>query len=309
MRRLLPALVLSFALAPALPALAQTANLPPEVVTTKQPLDEAAKAKVDAFVEERAALLAKGDPADVARARQDLCQPPRSVGASEIFRRAYSDVVRAKLKPIIESKDEFRAVNAITVLRFLATAEALEMLADASSVEKQPAEALRVTASGMLASACAQIARPNPPMELNGAQADALARRIREAATQETNWVVQMQLGVALGDVARWRGLPAASVENVRLELVRVLQAAVKAVPSDASGNRMRTVQRLLVIVRDQVMGGAKGAYTQQLEPVLAEVRTVAAKPPKDASEAVSRAFNDSGKLADLIGKISRGGG
>ncbi|MBX3354332.1 MAG: hypothetical protein KF724_01385 [Phycisphaeraceae bacterium] len=304
MRLFLPirASLLTFA-AVLLPAAMATAQcpIPRDIVTASRALTDAERSAIDRCVEAQVALLKSSNPADVSRGRQDLVQPPRTPGVTDIFRRAYADAVRAKLRDFFKSDDEFRAVNALSVLPFLLTAESLEELADNASPLNQPREAVRIAAARFLAHACRTLGAPTPPYSLNPAQADALARKTREAADRETSWVALAELASALTFQAGWR-LPPQNLETVRGELIRVLQRQIEL--AKTTPEVMRAVQRTLVGIRRQVIdmpAAARPDYGRQLSPVLRSIKTMSTQAPPDASESLKRAFTSSGSIVDQI--------
>lgn len=277
-----------------------------EIITASRPLTDAEKEAIERCIETQAAMIASDKPLEVNRGRHELAQPPRTPGVSDIFRRAYADAVRAKLRPFFNGKDEFRAVNALSVLPFLLTAEALDELADNAIRSRQPNEAVRIAAARYLAQATRTLAQPNATYSLNPAQSDALARKLREAAVEETSWVALAELAAAMTNQAAWR-LPPANQETVRLELVRVLQRQVELAKTDPE--TMRAVQRTLVGIRKQVIdmpAASRPAYGQQLAPVLKAAKALATKPPAGASDSLKRAFESSGPIIDQIEGLFR---
>lgn len=281
--------------------------IPQEVIIASRPLTQADRDRIDQFVSPRLTQIRSGTALEVSRARNELAQPPRTPGASDIFRRAYADSVRAGLRPLFTDADEYRASNALSVLPFLLTAESLDELAENASLQRQRREAVRIMAARLLAVAARNLAAPNPPFTFNPVQADSFVRKIREAALEETSWIALAELGTAAAEVGNWRNLPDANRDNARVELLRILQRATELAKSDASGDSMRAVQRTLADVQRQLLemrGTTRAAFGQQLAPILKSIRTLAASVPDGASPATRRSFEMTGKNVDLIERI-----
>jgi len=287
-------------------AVAQSA-IPQEVLTASRPLTPADRERIEQFIAPRVELIKSGAPLDVSRARNDLAQPPRAPGASDIFRRAYADAVRAGLRPLFTVDDEYRASNAVSVLPYLLTAESLDELAELAAKSRQPKESARIMAARLLAVSSRNLAAANALYSFNPVQTDAFVRKLREAALEETSWVALAELGTAVAEVGNWKALPDANKDNARSELLRILQRATELAKSDPSGDSMRAVQRIMADVQRQLLemrGASRGAFGQQLAPILKSIKTMAATPPADASAATKRAFEMTGKNVDLIERI-----
>lgn len=275
--------------------------IPREIMTASRTLTDAERTTIEQCVDANASLLGSESAAEISRGRHELVQPPRAPGVSEVFRRAYADAARARLREFIKGENEHRAVNALSVLQFLFTAESLDELADNAAKANQSREAVRIAAAQFLARASKQLAGANPPYSLNPAQSDALARKIREAAMEETSWVALVELGEALLQQSTWK-LPPANQEGVRSEFLRVLGRQVEV--ARTSPEAMRAVLRSLVGVRNQIIelpASSRTAFAQQLAPILTSIQTLSKKPPADASDNLKRVFEQCGALVDRI--------
>ena len=300
MRISAPVVALAALLAPAMIAAAQC-PIPREIVTASRALNDAEREAIAKCVDTQVAMIADGSPPDVSRGRMELTQPPRSPGASEVFRRAYADAVRTKLRDLIKSGDEFRAMNALSVLPFLLTVESLDELADNAAPSRQTRQSLRIAAARMLAQSTRTLAGTNAPFTLNPAQSDSFARKLREAAMEETSWVALSELASALLHQATWK-LPPANQDAVRNELLRVLQRQVDLVKT--SPEAIRAVHPTLVSVRKQIIElpvAARPAFATQLNPILKSIKTLSANPPANTSDSLKRVFEQSGMLVDQI--------
>ncbi len=295
------------ALAWAAPATFAQVSLSQEIITASAPLTEAQRQRVEEFVASRVESIASGDPADVARARNDLTQPPRTPGATAVFRRAYADSVRAGLRPILASPDEYRASNALSVLPFLLTVESLDELAENASRRKQPRDAVRIMAARMLAISARNLAAPNPPFTMNGAEAEGFARKLKEAALEETSWVALAELGSAVAEIGNWKSLEDAYRDKARQELRRILEREVELARTDPKSEAIRAIQRTLGDLQAQLLemrGASRTAYGQQLQPLLKSIRELAAKPPTNLPEGTLRAYEKAVKSVDLIDRM-----
>lgn len=280
--------------------------IPRDIMIASRPLTDAERTAIERCVDALASALDSDSPADVLRARQELVQPPRSPGVSEVFRRAYADAVRARLREYVTGSDEHLAVNALSVFPFLFTAESLDELADSALKANQPREAVRIAAAQFLARAARTLAAANAPYSLNPAQSDSLARKIREAAMEETSWVALVELGEALLLQSQWR-IPPANQEVVRGEFLRVLQRQVQV--ARTSPEAIRAVLRSLVGVRNQVIelpASARPGYAQQLEPILKSIRALVQNPPSGADAGLQRVYEQCGALVDRIEGLFR---
>jgi len=295
-----PVAVLAALLLPAACAAAQC-PIPREIVTASRSLSDAERETINKCVESQAVLIESGPPVEVSRGRMELTQAPRSPGASEIFRRAYADAVRDRLRAIIKNGDEFRAVNALTIYPFLLTAESLDELAENAAPVRQPRQSLRIAAARLLAQACRSLNDSNASYSLNPAQSDALSRKIREAAMTETSWVALAELASALLRQSSWR-MPAINQDTVRMDLLRVLQRQVDL--AKTSPETLRAVHPTLVGIRKQIIelpAAARPDYALQLNPILKSIKSIADKPPAGANESLKRVYEQCGSLVDQI--------
>ncbi|MBM4114010.1 MAG: hypothetical protein FJ253_11695 [Phycisphaerae bacterium] len=286
-------------------------NIPQEVVGASRTLISEERTQIDAYIKPRVGELGDGDPSAVTNARKDLGQWPKAPGASDIFRRAYADAVREELRPLLQSKDEYRASNALMVLPTLLTAESLDELAENASPARQKAESVRIMAARLLSHASTKLAEPNPDFRLNSAQAEGYARRIREAALEETSWAALGELGTAVAEVGNCKYLPDDSRDKVRDELRRILEREVDLARRPEHADVIRAVQKTLGDLQKQLVemrAASKAAYGQELQPILKSIRELAAKPPTGASEWSRRAYEKAVKAVDLIETILKTG-
>lgn len=303
-----------FLLIAALGALAWTcqvavaqASLPQEIITASQPLTDADRKRIDEFVAPRVEWVATGDPSEIIRARQELGQQARTPGASAIFRRAYADSVRAALRPIIESGDEFRVANALMVLPTLQTSESLNELAENASRQKQPREAIRIMASRLLAVSASKLAGPNPEFAFDPGLVEPFARKISEAAAEETSWVALAELGTAVAAVGNWKSLNDDKRDYARGQLLQVLEREISLAKSDPPSNAMRAVQRTLGDLQQQILemrGTSREEFARRLQPLLKTIRELGQSPPTALPEDTLRAYEKAVKGVDLIDRM-----
>jgi hypothetical protein len=285
-------------------AAAQVSSLPASVVATSSQLSPRDRQVVGAFVSEWSARLAGGDPADVTRARAELISPARAPAATPVFLRAYSEEVLQALAPTIAADDTFRAINALQVLRFLRTPEAVEAIASRCDQAAEPNRGKRQAASSLLGPAISATS-------FTPAQLDGLTRRIGAMAAGETQWMTLLQLLRTLQAIAAQPGLPAASADLARSTFATALRTTTtRATAADGDPQLIHAVQRSLLGIREQFVrlgGGARQEFARQMAPVIETIRTATAGATGRAPADLQPTFRATTELAEQLAGLMRG--
>ena len=122
-------------------------------VTSAVELTEQQVAEVKAFVECWAAVINNpaSTPAEVERARDELCRPLSQPGASRLvtpnFRGTFSGFAVPHMQTALTGSDMYRAINAVLVLSQLGTDKASNELTKQSDIQNQAAWQIRVRAA------------------------------------------------------------------------------------------------------------------------------------------------------------------
>jgi hypothetical protein len=285
-------------------AAAQASALPTSVIASSAALSPRDRQLVAAYVSEWGRRLAESDPAEVTRARAELISPARSPSATPVFLRAYSEEVLGALAPVIASDDTFRAINALQVLRFLRTPEAVEAIASRCDHSAESNRGKRQAASSLLGAAIAATS-------FTPAQLDGLTRRIGGMAAGETQWMTLLQLLRTLQTIAAQPGLPAASTDLVRSTFATALRTTTtRATAANGNPELIHAVQRSLLGIREQFVrlgGGARQEFARQMAPVLETIRTSTAEATGRAPADLQPTFRSTAELAEQLAGLMRG--
>ena len=242
------AAVLALAFGVAEPAaLGQASSLDRAIVTATSPLDGPKTSALKDFVTRWAKdLSGSDDPGEVTAARNALTEPARDPSATPIFRRNYAQAVLAELKPVIEGKDLRRAVNALQVVRFLRSPEAVDVIVERISPSAESDPNKRLAAASTLAAAVTDA-------DLSPVQCDGISRDLVAAAKAEKDDQVLVQEIKVLAGISRRAGLPAASTEAALAGQVKVFTGLTDSVAASPKADaRMASVARALVMLRNQ---------------------------------------------------------
>lgn len=253
---------------------AQSPTLDRAILTASSPLDAAKTAALKGFVTRWTSDLAQSsDPTEITAARNALTDPARDPSASPIFRRTFSGVVLAELRPIIEGKDLRRAINGLQVARFLRSPESVDLIASRLSPTAEPDAAKRLSAASTLAAAVLDA-------DLSPVQCDAITRDLVSAAGQEKDDQVLIQEMKVLGGIARRPGLAPASAETALGGQVKVFAVLVDSVAGSPKADaRMVSVARALVSLRNQWLELSRPQSTKlgpALGPAIGKVLDIA---------------------------------
>ena len=112
-------MVLAFFLYSA-PLLAQN-SLPPDIITSPDPIGGDQQVVIDRFVSAQVAKLLADNPQESKPARERLIGPTRHPNMTNNFMRAYGITVASKLKPGTEAEDPWVRINTHTVIASMKT--------------------------------------------------------------------------------------------------------------------------------------------------------------------------------------------
>lgn len=192
----------------ALPAAAQPADLPPQVVTQAKLSDEDLK-QLTAFIERYKAQLANDKDRNAVKvARVRLIEPLMNPQASVDFRIRYSEALSPVLEPLVKSTSDFIASNAVQILGELATPRAVERIT-AVLADKRPS--VRYSASYAIQRVFENLLRSNPG--LTSEQTRTLVDTVTTRLTSEDDANVAQGLVMALEAASE---IPASQVRDVR---------------------------------------------------------------------------------------------
>lgn len=251
-------------------AMGQSTGLDRSVLSATGALNDTQKSAVAAFVDKHAETLRSADKAGaVEDARTALIGPPRDPAASPNFRKAYGAALVAELSPIVKGSDLHRALNAMQALRFSRTPEALDVIIERTNVAAEPSAAKRIAAGSLVADAFEDLDAAN-------AYFDPVARRLRDAAVAETDWLALQQKLAAMGAAARRKDLPSDNARNIRRAQAEAISSIAKAIKSSGGADgRMQAIQRTLVGLRNDLLlmqTADRSAIAKVLAPALSDL-------------------------------------
>ncbi|MBT8485880.1 MAG: hypothetical protein HKO59_05270 [Phycisphaerales bacterium] len=270
LRAFVAALVLLAAAAPA--AFAQPASI--TSLATKSSLSPDDRNRIEDFASGWTDRLAAETtpPEEIRRVRGKLLEPVRSPGVSGVFRDQYSRALVPKLETIAAGADAHRAVNALIVTSGLGSERALDLLLDHASVRDEPARFRRLAA----ARGCSVLFSRGPLDDINANRILGAARRLQEAAREETDAVtLRHQLQAILAAAEELPPPNAAGQANIRTFFIRALDGVADAVGNSATErpvDRLAAVYPVLNALRAYFLelGSAEQrTFGRQLGPVL----------------------------------------
>lgn len=251
-------------------ALGQSTSLDRTIVAASGALNDGQKSAVSAFVGKHAETIRSGtDAREVEEARGALTTPARDPAASASFRKAYGAVLVTELSPVVKGSDLHRALNAMQALRFSRTPEALDVIIERTAVASESNPAKRIAAASLAADAFEDL-------DASNAYFETAARRLRDAAVNETDWLALQQKLAAIGNAARRKELPADNARNVRKAQAETIASLARGMKASAAADlRMQAIQRTLVGLRNDliVMQSAdRSAVAKILAPALSDL-------------------------------------
>jgi len=295
------ALVLAAALAFVAPCSAQSGGLSKDIVETRVALTSAQQSALGEYADRIGKVFTEGDPAEVVGARNEVIDLCRNVNASEIFRRDLGVALVKRFATLAKSTETFRPTNAFIVAQFLRTPDALDFLLDNVDPATQPDASLR-------ASAASHLAKVAPHCGLVPAQTDAVAKRLANIASQETNWMAVTGEIEAVGEMLASK-LPPAQAESVAASMANILNNVTQRVQSGEHPDLVRALQRGLLVVRNQLTTpqspGKK--LLQGIGPSLTAIDGMERKPPEQIAQnaQLDAAFKNVVITADLLQRLS----
>lgn len=258
------------ALCGSLEALGQSTALDRSILSASGALNDGQKTAVSSFVGKHAEAIRTGtDARAVEEAKASLATPVRDPAATPNFRKAYGQILIVELAPVAKGSDLHRALNAMQALRFSRTPEALDVIIERTTVASESNPAKRIAAASLAADAFEDLDASNAAFET-------AARRLRDAAVAETDWLALQQKLAAIGAAARRKELPAENARNVRRTQAEAIASVAKAMKaSSTADSRMRAIQRTLVGLRNDLLvmqSADRSAVAKVLAPALADL-------------------------------------
>lgn len=179
---------------------AMPASLPQEIISSRNAITADQKAAIENFVDRLTEILSESESgsADVAKARDLLIQSTRLAGVTPVFLRTYSEVVIKGLQPLIFGKDTLKSENALRIVAFLQTPQALGILVESLDVGRNNDASKRIVAAGLIPTAISPGAKSN----MDSASLASSARNIAASVRIETDWIVVLEELRALNAIA-----------------------------------------------------------------------------------------------------------
>ncbi|MFM7260440.1 MAG: hypothetical protein ACKO3W_07540 [bacterium] len=294
-------------------ALAQTAGggLDASVTGATGTLTEAQKASVSKDTAGLVDTLKSSDstPKQLDEARTALVKPARDPGATLAFRSGYAATLKPALEPMVTGDDLQRAIIAMQVLRFTRSSTALDILVERTNPASEVDPGKRIAAGTLLIDIFDDYEGANNTY-------DGAARKIRDAAAAETDWMALQQKLNALGAAARRKDLPADNARTVRraqAEAIGKIAAASKG--ATAADQRMKSLQRVLVGIRNDLLTmpqADRSTLAKVLAPALADTLAAtaaqwdAAHGSKELGAAYASTVNSCEVILRLIDRAER---
>lgn len=202
-------------------------------------LNQAQQGQIEDFAKFYSNNLSSDDPKLVENARRRLLEPLRAPLVTPFFRLVYARLLVPHLKPVVEGDSPFAAVNALQVIGFIGTDEALRVIEDHININDEESFAKRLWA----------------------VKAFAVAVNTRNLNPNQLNPVLR-QLGLACDDETQTMILQSqfSAISKVNSQIARdVLLSAVRAKLEDLAKEEnpselMGAIYPALVSLRDQYL-------------------------------------------------------
>ncbi|MFZ9913855.1 MAG: hypothetical protein ACO3IB_00755 [Phycisphaerales bacterium] len=218
------------------------------VIAATAPLNDSQKAALQSFAETHVRAIKASAGPSLADARMALVSPLRDPAATVNFRKGMAQLLVDELGPVAKGADLQRAINAMQVLRFTRTPEALDVILDRANPSAETDAGKRVSASGLLADAFEDL-------DANNAYIEIVARKLRDSPTAETDWGALQQKLMAIGAAARRGDLNPESVRRIRLVGAEAIAAVAKSMAASKQPDaRMQAIARVLVGARNDLL-------------------------------------------------------
>ena len=226
-----------------------TATLDRAIIASTSQLTPAQRTALSAYAAKQLQVLStSNDGKELEDARWELVSPARDPGATTTFRKAYASVLVVELAPIVKGTDLRRAINAMQVLRFTRNPDGLDVILERVSIATEPDAGKRIAASSLVADSFEDL-------DANNAYYESAARRLRDAAAIETDWMALQQKLNALGAAARRKDLPAENARTVRRSQVEAIALVAKSAKASQSADmRVLAMQRVLIGLRNDLL-------------------------------------------------------
>lgn len=238
-----------------------------EYVSSTKAIDAAGQKQINDFIADRAEQIINGDPKNVRQATNEVLALLRQSTATPIFWRACSESLKPFVTKIIATNDEFRISNLLQIIRWTRSPEALDILIEQATPAIQKDGVIRISASRLL-SGC--IASAN----LTAPQIDSAARRIREAAEAENNWIANVHdlQSLAAMSLASQGAQFSPQVKISRDEFLKVLAGTITKASKPNDSQEIFAVQRGMILLRDMLLNNSSPA---EKSAVSASIRTI----------------------------------
>jgi len=280
------------------------------VIAAAAPLTDAQKSALQSFAAAHVRAIKEAQAgASLTDARMALVSPMRDPAATVNFRKGMAQLMIAELGPVAKDADLRRAINAMQVLRFTRTPEALDVLVERANPTTERDAGKRVSASSLLADAFEDL-------DANNAYIEAVARKLRDSSVAETDWVAMQQKLTAIANAARRGDLNAESVRKVRLMQAEAIASIAKSMAgAKQSDARMQAVARVLVGIRNDLLSLKEAdrlAIAKTLAPALVDILNTAsahwdaAHADPTMSATYSSSMNSAEVLLRLIDRNAR---
>jgi hypothetical protein len=251
------------------------------ILSAAAPLTEAQKSAVNGFIAKPVDAIKDSDSSTaIEEARATLVTPSRDPSSTPTFRKAYAVALMAELGPVLKGRDTRRAINAMQVLRFTRTQEALDAILERTAPANESDATKRIAAASLAADAFEDL-------DAGNAYFETAARRLKEAAIAEGDPIALQQKFAAISAASKRKDLPADNARNVRRNLVEAIAAISKSIrASSKADGRVKPMLRALVSVRNDMLEmnqSERAAVSKALAPALVDLLAAGASHWSDA--------------------------
>lgn len=267
-------------------------------ITTPPAAGSAAHEAIGGSIRHSFEKIATGNPEEVKDTRRDLAGLLRKPEATPVFHRFFLEIAKPEVERLVATGDAYRATNALMVIRWVRTPEAMELVRLQCDPAKQPDVRMRAAAANLL-----------PAMIEGGCvpanQVDVVSRRVSELVPVESDWVVASQEIAAIAALASMaaEAKMASQASTIRGELVQAVASLVGRVAAGEDRSLAPACYRGLIAIRDNVVAmnpGEKAQLAATLLPMLQKVDSVPENPAR-ASESAEIEWRGARKVAATL--------
>ncbi len=258
-------------------------SLPQDIISSRTAITPAQKERIEDFADKLTEVIREdaGNSSKSLKARDLLIQTTRLAGVTPVFLRTYSEIVISRISPIVFGDDAVKSENALRVVAFLQTPQAVGILVESLDPKRSEDTSRRLVAAGLLPIAIA----PGSKSNLDSASLTSTARNVALNARTESDWVVVLEELRGLNQIALNSKLSDQNRADVRTVQFETYKAIADRIAGDDSPSDMIfALHRAMLGLRTQLINNSTAAdfdskrVATLLESILTQIAKASVK-------------------------------